>query len=529
MRMKPLPAELLAVLGLLAVAAAPVQAQVQSQAQAQLQPQTQPQGGAETQAAAAKAPPVNFVPRLSISETATTNANLRSTQQSDLVSRFAPGLYVSSHGGRVQGFADYSFVGLNYARGSRGSQLLNALRANGSAEVVERSGFVDASASITQQAINPLGTQSTDAQLGGANQTEVRTWELAPRLEGRLGGGVDWSAQASHKSSTSSSSQASNFNSSTAALNIGNGSQPTRFGWSAQASRTQRSFSLGRTTDDDIVRGVLDYHASPEITTGIIGGYESTDIASSTKQGRATYGLRFNWTPSARAQLRSEVERRFFGNAHSIAFAYRWPRAALSFSDTRAMSNGAGQLTQINQGTNFSLLDQLLSSRYPDAAVRENAVLEELKRRNLDPNAVVLQSFLSSGVTLVRSQHLSLAWLGARDSLTLTVQQSSTERLDNVVAVSDALALNGSIRQHGYSLTLSHRLTPLSDLSLSLTQTRSTGRNSITTELRSATAQWSTRLGPRSTFSLLGRRSLFTSSTQPYDESALIGTFGTTF
>ena len=92
-----------------------------------------------------------------------------------------------------------------------------------------------------------------------------------------------------------------------------------------------------------------------------------------------------------------------------------------------------------------------------------------------------------------------------------------------------SISLNGTVHQRGYSLTLVHLLTPVSNLSLSLTQTRSTGRNSLSTGLRSATAQWSTKLGPRATFSLLGRRVHFTSSTQPYDESALIGTFGTTF
>ncbi|WP_157264936.1 TIGR03016 family PEP-CTERM system-associated outer membrane protein [Azohydromonas aeria] len=514
--MKSLPLELLPVLGLLAVAAAPAQAQAQARSQV----------GVETEGDAARTQPRTFVPRLSISETATSNVNLRAAKQSDLITSIAPGLYASSRGGRVQGFVDYSLSGLLYAQDTRPNQLLNALRANGSAEVLENTGFIDASASITQQAVNPLGVQSADAQLGRDNQTEVRTLQLAPRLQGRLGAGVDWSARASHQNTSSTSDLASNSSSSTAQLDIGNGSQPTRFGWSAQASRTQRSFSRGRTTDDDILRGVLQYRPGPDFSAGVIGGYESTDIASVDKQGRATYGLQLNWAPSARSQLRSEVERRFFGNAYNVAFSYRWPRAALNFSDTRAMSNGAGQLTQINQGTNFSILDQQLASTIKDAAERENAVLEELKRRNLDPNAVVLVPFLSSGVTLSRAQQLSLAWLGARDTLTLTVQQSSTERLD---AVTPDPLLNGAVRQRGYSLTLAHRLTPLSNLSLSLSQSRNRGRSSVSTELRTATAQWSTALGPRSNFSLLGRRTLFTSSTQPYDESALIGTLGMTF
>lgn len=508
----------LPVLGLLATAVASAWAQQDDQAPA---------------SASVASVPARFEPRLSLTQTFTSNVDLRTQRQADAITRVSPGVALRSQSGRVQGFLDYTLNGTVYARSNERNSLTNALQSSVQAELLEQRAYVDAQASITQQAINPLLSQSTDDQLGRANRTEVRSVNVTPRLQGRFGDAAQWDASLSYQASQANASEVSNSSATSAQVQLSNGERLTTLGWSVQASHNTQDFSRGRSTVSDIVRGVLNYRFSPELTTGLIGGYESTDIGSIEKEGRATYGWRLAWVPSQRTALQAEQEKRFFGNAYNVRFTHRMARALLTYTDARSMSNGVGQPMLVGVGTNLELMRQALASELAsiaDPARREALVLQRLRAENLDPNAQVLESFLSSAVTVQRNQQLSLAWVGPRDTLTFAFQRTAGRRLDTVsVPTAGDILSNEAISQRGYSLTLAHKLTPLSTLSLGYTQRRSAGSASGSTTLRSGTAQWLTRLGPRTSFQLLGRHARSSGGAEPYTESALVGTFGLTF
>lgn len=529
----------LPVLGWLASATAPVCAQqaVQTLPNALLQA-SQTQASQFTAAALAadeaeRTPttkPTTLVePRLTLGQTLTTNVGLRNDSRSEAISRITPGMYISSRSGRVQGFVDYSLSGVAYARTSNSNELLNQLRGSGTAEVLESHAYVDAQASITQQAVNPLGVDSVDDQLGRGNRTEVRTVQLTPRLEGRLGGIAQWDTRVSHRATHSVSNLTSDSSSTQWQLQAGNAlQQRATIGWVTQLSHNVQDFSRGRRTVNDIARGVLDLRFNPDFSTGVIAGYESSNVAAEDKRGRATYGLRLNWVPSERTKLFAEAEKRFFGNSHNFSFSHRMVRTEVSYSDTRNLSYGLGQPMQISRGSWFDYVDQQLASTVPNAAEREAQVLQWLKDRNISRDAEVLQAFLSSAVTVQRLQQLSFVWTGTRDTLTLSLQQFEGHRVDTVDVSGDIFEQNRDIRQRGLSVVLAHRLTPLSTLTLGINQRRNIG-DLETTRLLSTSLQWSTSLGPRTKLSLLGRHSSFKSSSQPYTESALVGTLGMTF
>jgi uncharacterized protein (PEP-CTERM system associated) len=521
-------------LGVLALAAAApacaqqaVQASPQPAQPVQAQPAQQQAAQDDNGKRSAVGVPPPLELRLGVTQTFTDNVNLRSDKQADSITRLSPGMRLVSRTGRVQGFVDYSLNTLTYAR-SGGTDVRNALLGNGTAELAERRAYLDAQAVISQQSINPLDTQSTDTQLGRANTTEVRTLMLTPRVQGRLGDRAQWDASVAYRTSHTTSSVVASSSSTTSQLRLSNGEALTAIGWSLQASHGTLDFSNGRSTVDDIVRGVLDYRFNPELSAGVIGGWESTDITSSTKESRTTSGLRLNWTPSLRTQLNAEVERRFFGNAHNISFSYRLPRSVLSFSDVRNLSNGVGQPSGASQGTWFDAIEKTIPSNVTDPAAREAAVRSVLSTANISADPNVLQQFLSSGATVNRQQQLSYAWLLPRDTLTFTLQQSDGRRISTLVSGSDVFSNFSEIRQHGYALTLAHRLTPLSTVTLGYTQRQSSG-GTVSTTLRSMTALWSTQLSPRAKLSILGRHARFSSTTEPYRESALVGTFGITF
>ena len=507
-------------LGLLTLAAVPAWAQ---QAIQQVAPALQPAQEEEAQPKL-NAPPLEL--RLGATQTFTDNVDLTTTdKRADAITRLSPGLRWVSRAGRVRGFVDYSLNTQTYARNGS-TDLRNALAANATTELLERRAYLDAQAVISQQSLNPLDAQSVDSQLGRSNRTEVRTLGLTPRVQGRLGDVAQWDASVGYQTSHATSSSVSSFSSTTSQVRLGNGEALTALRWSMQAAHVTRSFSAGRSTVEDSLRGVLDYRVNHELSAGAIVGWESTDIISAARETHITRGLRLSWIPSERTQLNAEVERRFFGNAHNVSFLYRLPRAVLSFSDVRSLSNGVGQSSTVTQGTWYDIFNRQFSGM-PEGE-RDALVQTALRERGINANPQELQSFLSSGVTVNRQQQLAFAWLLPRDTLTFALQQSDARRISTLVAGTDVFSTFSNIQQRGYSLTLAHRLTPLSSLTLGLTQ-RQTSGDALETKLRSMTVAWSTQLSTRARFSLLGRHARFSSSTRPYTESALMGSLATTF
>lgn len=472
--------------------------------------------------------PLRVQPRISLTETLTDNVSLSSTdRRSELITQVSPGLRVVRDGGRVKGFADYALNALAYARGSRDATVQQALTSGATAELVEQHAFVDAAASISQQTISPLGVQTTDPTLASGNRTEVRTWQLAPRLQGRLGQGVQWLARTSYAASSSTSSTVSDSSTTQAVLQLNNASTGTRLGWTLEGLYDQRDFSLGRSTQSQRVRGLLDWRVDPELSLGVIGGYERNDMASTDLRGRRTHGWRATWMPSERTRVSGEQEQRFFGSAYNLAASHRTGSTLWSYTAARALSSGTGAGTTGQLPSNLALLLQRYAGQATSLAELQQLVLAGLGGRN--PNGTELATFLAAAVTAVRSQELSVTWLSPRDTLTLLVQQSLSERVDSVSGAVDALSLAGNrVSQHGWGLNFSHRLTPISTVSLGWRESRGAG-TTLSTRLRTATAQYSTLLAPRLSLSVLGRHARFESATSPYDESAIVAALGLTF
>jgi uncharacterized protein (PEP-CTERM system associated) len=162
--------------------------------------------------------------------------------------------------------------------------------------------------------------------------------------------------------------------------------------------------------------------------------------------------------------------------------------------------------------------------------LRRQLVNAFLQFNSIDPTRQLLATFLTSAATVERTQNLSVALLGRRDTLTVSASQGRSNRLNVLVINQGDFSTAEEIVQRGISVDLSHRLTPVTTLSLGGLYQRVTGAPvNETTLLRSVTALWATRLNRRTQLSLGARHSHFTSITAPYDESAVYATFRVTF
>ena len=178
--------------------------------------------------------------------------------------------------------------------------------------------------------------------------------------------------------------------------------------------------------------------------------------------------------------------------------------------------------------TTHDLLFAQFASVAPDPIQREILVNNYLLSNGINPGALVTGGFLTSAVSLQRRQALSLALTGLRDTVILTAFKTENSALDSLAPRTDDLAAGGAIRQLGWGINVSHRLTPVSALNLSISQLKSSA--SVGTQAsnqRSITATWTGRLNSRMNLSLAARHVIFDSSTVPYNESALVA--GLTF
>ena len=481
-------------------------------------------GSVNAQESAGRAGGWSLVPEIGIRETITDNLHLASTnRRAELITELSPRLRLSSNAGLVRGFLDYSLTGIVYARDSSSSTVQQSLRAAGTVEAIEKWAYIDASASISQQNISALGTQTADPALPNGNRTEVAAVRLAPYVRGRLGGFAEYEARVNLEATNSKHSDADS-RSTGASLHIGSDAASfARLGWAADYSHQTVDFSASGSNGVDRLTGTLTFAVTREVRLSARAGRESSDYSTSNTGPSKTWGWSATWVPSVRTHLDVSQDRRFFGKSHSVRFEHRMPRSVWTFSDTQDISTNASGAGASGQRTVFDLLFAQFASIAPDPVLRTALVDAYLQNNGLTRATLASGGILTSGTSVRRDQRLSFAVLGERTTLLVSAFRNDARALDPASTITGDLANGNSIRQSGQSVNLSHRLTPLSALSFDFARTRATtAAGGQGTDLRSLTATWSSRLGKRVDGSLSLRRAVFDAATNPYSENALL-------
>lgn len=466
-----------------------------------------------------------ITPRVTVGATYTDNALLRdSNKRSDLITEISPGLRISGESARLKAFADYSRRELFYAKESDRKNSQNALNAFGTFKAIDNLFYVDFSAGISQQAISAFGTQSSGVALNNDNETEARSLRVSPYLKGNLGGLANYELRYSATTMRTEAQIASGMDQREWRAHLDGASPYTRILWALDASRQSYDYDRGRKTESRNAKVSLSYLLDTTLKLTVTGGREANNFVSLDTQSHTTHGYGLEWTPTTRTRLALERERRFFGNSHRFSFTHRMPRAALSYADTRSVAATPNNLAGEGVGNIYDLLFNQFASLEPDPAQRHVLVMNFLDANNLAPNSQINSGFLNSGPTVSRQQSLSLALLGARNTLTLTATQGETQRLGLLSSAGEDLSGTSSIRQRGISLNLSHRLSPLSNINLQASRQSSDGASGLATTTRNLSSTFSHKLGPQTTMTLGLRRVLFDNRTVPYSETAFTGT-----
>ena len=475
---------------------------------------------------------VSIVPRVSLTETLTNNVALSksATAQSDQVTEISPGIHINIEGRRLKTYFDYSLDHVEYAQGTAASHNQNALTTFSTLEAVENWAFIDFSGNISQQTISAFGAQSTNNTAVNANRTEVATYNLSPYVKGHFGNFADYEARVSRSVSSNDSSAASNTASTNSVVRISNASAFRSLGWSADMSRQQTSYSAGRTTENNSYSLGLSYAITPQVNVSVSAGQESNNYTSQDKQNYNTSSVGVNWAPSTNTKLSALTGKRSFGNTHSLNFEHRTARTVWQYSDSKDILISPSQSGLGSVGNVYDLYFSQFASLEPDPIARATLVNNFLSANGINPTAIVLSNFLTSGVSLQRRQNLSFGLLGVRDTVTFFLSRTDSSRLDSITNSFDSLSNGSSLAQNGFSVNYSHRLTP--DYSLGVLLSRQATSSDTTTQestLKSLNVNITGKVGKKAAASLGLRHVVSDSLTSPYTETAVTGNLNVQF
>lgn len=471
---------------------------------------------------------LTVTPSASVTQTLTDNTLLDDARKrSDAITEVTVGVSLASRG-RVRGFLDYQLTGSAHARESSENNVSNSLRAGMNAVLVDDFLFLDASASIAQQTVSAFGVQTVGSNTD-RNRTEVRSYTITPSMRGLIGSFARYDVRWSRTQQSAATSELGDSTDDALAVTLSSATA-SRVGWALSAVQQRSDFDAGRSTETKNAKGTLTYRATPELSLNASAGREWSDLLGPDDGGRRTWGLGLNWTPTERTRLNLQRERRFFGDTNAVAFEHRMKRSTWRFSSSEDIATASPSLVSAGTVALYTLLDANYTALYPDALVRQQAVLAELRRQNLNPFQQVPIGFLQSAVTLTKRQEFGVALSGLRTTVSLSASRSDSRRIDQVAVVRDDLGQAGRIQQSVYSATLGYRLSPADSLNLLLMQQRTQGSTSDQqSDLKSISLNWAGRFGTRSSVSFGARHVEYDSLATPYTENAIFATLGVRF
>lgn len=465
---------------------------------------------------------LTIVPTAAVTETVTNNATAAPNGPSEAITRLSAGVRASLQSARTQASLDYALSALVYARDEDRSTSQNTLTATLQSEWYERQGYLSANASIRQSAVSAFGAQPGLSTLPGANVTEVRSLQVAPRWEGFLGPHLRFGLNASAGMTDAKDASAGDGTTSSIDVRL-SPARPGPLGWSLLASRNHAGFEAGKGSGSSRAYATVSYPLTDlDLQLSGSAGWERSDVATALARAGGTHGLGLAWTPSPRTQLAANWDKRAFGDTYRLALSYRTPLTVWSLNGSRAL-NDTGATWQA--GARDALFNLYYSAPSfvavaPDPVQR--AALVNAFIAALPQSALADAGFLRSSATLDQAVSLSAAMRLQRGSVTVTHSRTHSRRADAGAVAADDLAASSGVRLRSSSVAWTHPLTPQLSASAVVSVQSGSGQGAgQSNDQRSYSLQCGGAAGAQTSWTLSLRRVLYETASQAYGESVL--------
>lgn len=398
------------------------------------------------------------------SEKWTDNVYLTSSgKKSDFITSADPTIDVSIDQRHLQGKLTYDLGYDKYASESR----LDGFRQNGlgafDAELVDKTLFLDARASVSEQAPNPSSAASAGFRTSATNAVRVYTMSVAPRFQQQLG---DWAvAQVSvHHDETRNEDvskismpmpTANNTDPGDSLTNGGrvelrSGQAFTRLLWdyTGDASRNTGSHSVNKLMSHTLG---AEYKLSSDwgLLAGAGDDYLDNSLSDLSKYRGVFYSGGLHWSPSPNTDIRFGVGRRYNTTTYTAVAEHHFgPMTVLRFSEDTGVTTDA---LAFQQALNDLQRDQNGNFVDPFSGLQANPSYSPFAR--------------SSAVYRERSSKLALLRNDGRNSLSLDVRVDERRLIggntsfDQNIVSTTGLGTTSTVLAG--DLSWSHQMTPV--------------------------------------------------------------------
>lgn len=422
-------------------------------------------------APAAAQAPWRITPTLSGELTYSDNVDLgpRGSEHSDWILSLTPGLSFEHRSPRTELTGSLRLSTFLHANtGALNDRVLPQADILGRAELVENFFFVEASATVAQDYLNPFGLRPDNLVNATDNRYQTETYRVAPWIQGLIGSNVRYMLRDENIWSNPSRAPGVVRSSYANRLNGNIDRNPTPFGWGFDISRSEVKYSdqpSAQVLELARVRAV--WQPDPQFRGHVSVGYD-TNRFQFTENAGATYGLGFRWRPTERTSVDAQWERRFFGSSYLVAIEHRTPLTVWSLRASRDVTSYPEQLATLPAGGIVPLLlNEILRSRIPDPVQRAAAVAEFMRAQGLplvlgDPLTIYNQQ-----LTLLELASASAGIVGVRNTVLVTLYRSRSEAVgaEGQLLPSQLVGVSNNT-QTGISGIWSYKLTPTAALSL---------------------------------------------------------------
>jgi uncharacterized protein (PEP-CTERM system associated) len=422
-------------------------------------------------------------PAVDLRETYTDNAfqAAGNSANGQFITELTPSLKIANNGPRLK--LNASIIEHLYAYSGDGptnnghSQL--QLAADASAKLVEDLLFLDATASIGQQAVSAFGPQVNGSNgYSNANRAEVRTYRVSPYLIHHFGNAATGEVRYTRDSVSTGNGGYADSDSNTVALSIASGPLFHTLSWGLQYNRQDLTDSFATKSRVENSLANLQYRLFPALALTANGGYEKYDYQGLGGEiAGKTYALGFVWTPSSRTSIQASAGRHYFGKTYSLAANHRSQRTVWTANYADTVTNSRDQFLLAQVIDTASTLDKLFTASIPDPVARRQAVEAYIRATGLPPTTVNNVNYFSNRYFRQKQFVAAAAYNMPKTTAILSVSATkrtalSTQQFDAGLLGSSLLNLNDDTKQKSASLTVNYRLNSRTAANLALTTTR---------------------------------------------------------
>jgi uncharacterized protein (PEP-CTERM system associated) len=248
-----------------------------------------------------------------------------SGEESDLIPTLSPYWSVKAEGGRI----NFEMIGSSELKDVGGGNQTNNLsyQTNADAELIERILFIDANATASQNAINPLVKSGEDNLNESVNTTSTYTVKVSPYVRGRIKSIAEFEGRFTYNYVTNSEIDDGDTRSRSLDLSLNSGPEFGRLSWGANADQRTTTSQGGSSTDSSSLNINLGYQINRgwKVTGNL--GKEWSDFTSDGDTGGISWELGTVWTPSPRTSLDFGYGKRFSGSSGHLDFSHRSRRS----------------------------------------------------------------------------------------------------------------------------------------------------------------------------------------------------------